>query len=172
MTIEIKSCTVAELPLLKEISIETFTDTFGAQNTPEDLAEYLATAYADEKLTEEINTPDSHFYLLFKDDELAGYLKLNTEAAQTESVAENALEVERIYIRSSFKRQGLGRKLIELAIEIAEKDKRDNIWLGVWEHNENAIKFYEKMGFEVVGQHDFVLGDDVQTDLVMCKKLK
>jgi ribosomal protein S18 acetylase RimI-like enzyme len=49
--------------------------------------------------------------------------------------------------------------------------KKDNIWLGVWEHNHQAIKFYTTWGFEKFGDHLFLLGDDPQTDWLMKKEL-
>ena len=89
----------------------------------------------------------------------------------TEKMDADSLEVERIYIRPAFKRRGLGKYLIDKAIEIARAQGKKLIWLGVWEHNVNAIAFYEKMGFVHTGAHSFFMGDDEQTDFIMTKKL-
>ena len=56
-------------------------------------------------------------------------------------------------------------------IAIAKAKNRDYIWLGVWERNFKAIKFYERFGFKKFGEHEFVLGDDVQTDWLMALEL-
>jgi ribosomal protein S18 acetylase RimI-like enzyme len=40
-------------------------------------------------------------------------------------------------------------------------------WLGVWEDNHRAIRFYEKNGFEKFDSHPFILGESKQTDLLM-----
>lgn len=169
----IRPCTLQDLKTLQTISIETFTDTFGAQNTPENLQSYLDQAYTDDKITNELTTPGSTFYLLLDADtnENAGYLKLNVDAAQTEDIASNALEVERIYIRRVFQKRGLGRTLLDFALQQAAILKKSAIWLGVWEHNENAKAFYQKMGFHQVSQHSFLLGDDCQTDFILLKEL-
>ena len=132
---------------------------------------YLDNAYTDEKLTTELQTPHSTFFFLYKDDELAGYLKVNTDEAQTEAIAVNALEIERIYIRSTHKRQGLGRYLIDQACNLAVKKGKETIWLGVWEHNQPARAFYQTMGFVRQGQHSFFMGDDEQTDFIMVKNV-
>lgn len=89
----------------------------------------------------------------------------------TEEMGADSLEVERIYIRPAFKRRGLGKYLIDKAIEIARAQGKQLIWLGVWEHNVNAIAFYEKMGFVRTGAHSFFMGEDEQTDFIMTKKL-
>ncbi|WP_414842091.1 GNAT family N-acetyltransferase [Enterococcus saccharolyticus] len=171
MSLRLEKCTVNDLKTLQEISFETFNDTFAKQNSPENMNAYLDNAYTDEKLTTELQTPHSTFFFLYKDDELAGYLKVNTDEAQTEAIAVNALEIERIYIRSTHKRQGLGRYLIDQACNLAVKKGKETIWLGVWEHNQPARAFYQTMGFVRQGQHSFFMGDDEQTDFIMVKNV-
>lgn len=171
MTTKIRRLTTADLNQLQTISIETFSDTFGAQNTVANMQAYLDEAYNLPKLTAELNNPDSWFYFVERDGEPLGYLKLNVGTAQSENVGAEALEVERIYIRPNFKHQGLGSTFIELAIDLAKKAHKAEIWLGVWEHNEPAKKFYAKWGFTQFSSHKFVMGDDPQTDLLMKKPL-
>ncbi len=160
MTKTLKRITVAEVETLQKLSIETFSDTFKDQNSAQDLADYLKTAYDLSKLTAELNDPNSQFYL-----------KLNLNEAQSEQVAPNALEIERIYIRSAFKRHGLGRFLFQEALKLAQEENCSTIWLGVWEKNYPALAFYEKMGFTHHGSHSFFMGADEQTDLIMVKNI-
>ncbi|PZL74234.1 GNAT family N-acetyltransferase [Enterococcus plantarum] len=170
--IEIKKISLNDLVALQTLSIKTFTDTFAKDNTPEDLKEYLDQAYTEEKLTSELQNKQSEFYFIYSDDQLAGYLKINVNDAQTETIEEDALEIERIYIDSDFKRLGLGKMLYTKAIERAKELNKTAIWLGVWERNFSAMKFYRKMGFTQVGAHSFFMGEDEQTDLIMKKNLK
>lgn len=168
----IRKINVEDLKELQKISRQTFYETFADSNTEEDMQEFLDEAYASEKLTEELENPNSEFYFLQVGDQVAGYLKVNEHEAQTEQVAKNALEIERIYLKNSFQHQGLGLALIKLAEKIANEKNKDNMWLGVWEKNFNAQKFYKKDGFKRVSQHTFVVGDDPQTDFILVKKLK
>lgn len=135
------------------------------------MARFLKEDYATEKLLAQINNSNSRFFFLMVKDEVAGYLKLNVNSAQTENVKPNALEVERIYLRQKFQHQGLGLVLIKLAEEIARKENYDYMWLGVYEHNLIAQKFYKKDGFTRVGQHVFQVGEDPQIDYILAKKL-
>lgn len=171
MKTRIQIGTIGDLAELLKLSIETFEDTFAADNDPADFQEYLAEAFTQEKLKTELLNPDSRFFFIYSEEKLAGYMKLNVGAAQTERSGKNDLEVERLYIRKNFKRQGLGKQLLELAIETAKKEKRENIWLGVWEENLKAQRFYQTLGFRQIGAHDFYIGSDKQTDLLMAKKL-
>lgn len=171
MPIQIKSCTLDDLAALQSISRETFTATFGQQNTPADLAAYLQTAYATPQLTQELKDPESQFFFILKDQTVAGYLKLNTGAAQTEDLGPKSLEIERIYLRSAFQRQGLGTQLFQIALDQAQHAHKTQLWLGAWEHNLNAQKFYHRLGFHQIGHHTFTLGSDPQTDLIYAKAL-
>lgn len=171
MHVTIERCALSDLAQLREISIETFVDTFAADNTEEDMANYLERSLNAEKLADELNTDGSFFYFIRWDGELAGYLKCNMAPAQTEEMGPDTLEVERIYIRTAYKRRGLGRQLIDFAIASARESGKKAIWLGVWEHNYRAQEFYRALGFERAGSHSFFMGEDEQTDYIMTKRL-
>lgn len=171
MTIRIQKCTHEDLQFLQEISIETFNDTFKEQNSPENMKAYLDRAFTIEQLEKELANTDSNFYFVYSNDEVAGYLKVNMNDAQSEAMDDDTLEIERIYIKRTFQKMGLGKTLLQQAIDIAREHNKDKIWLGVWEKNEQAIAFYQKMGFVQTGSHSFYMGDEEQVDFIMIKSL-
>ena len=148
--ITIKACTIEDVDALRAISIETFTETFEAENDPAHLAAYLERAYNVPQLEQELLNPDSQFFFAMIDEEVAGYLKVNANNAQTEAMGEDAFELERIYVRRAYQGSGVGKALYDQAIACAnELDKRE-IWLGVWEHNQKALAFYRKHGLSLI----------------------
>ena len=167
----LQQCSTDDFETLRELSIRTYYETFAHLNTAEDMAAYLEDAFNVERLTKEFNDPNSFFFLLYADGRLAGYLKLNEAPSQTDINDAESLEIERIYVSSEFQGAGLGRYLLEQAIKIAKERNKKYAWLGVWEKNEKAIRFYQKNGFYEIGTHKFVMGEDVQTDYVMRKDL-
>lgn len=171
MAITIKKCTLDDVNKLQEISYVTFNETFKEQNSPENMHAYLEKAFNLRKLESELAHPFSQFLFAYVGEEVAGYLKVNTHEAQSEDMGEQSLEIERIYIKSEFQNHGLGKNLLNKAIEIAAEQEKKKIWLGVWEKNENAIAFYKKMGFVQTGSHSFYMGDEEQTDFIMVKTL-
>jgi ribosomal protein S18 acetylase RimI-like enzyme len=160
-----------ELAALRNISTETFTETFAAQNTPENLRNYLETAFSEAQLSSELSNPLCDFRFVRHAGTIAGYIKLNRASAQTEAIAFKGVEIHRIYVRRAFQGKQIGQLLLDFAVEQAHLEKADFLWLGVWEKNEKAIAFYRKNGFETFDQHAFLLGDDLQTDLLMRKQL-
>lgn len=172
MTTEIKACSVNDLETLQKLSIETYTDTFAQYNTASDLQDYLNEAYNTKQLTSELTNKNTHFYFLYLDNQLAGYLKINILDAQSEKMGSEFLEIERIYIRKQYKRHGLGKMLLQFALDKATELDRSKVWLGVWENNFPAQKFYEYMGFTRFSSHHFVMGESVQTDYILTKELR
>ncbi len=172
MNIKMIRCTVEDSRKLQEIGYETFKETFEDQNSHENMKAYLEAAFNIKQVEKELSNPLSHFFLVSINDEIAGYLKVNTGDAQSEEMDDDSLEIERIYIINKFQKNGLGKYLFNKAKDVAMEQNKKKIWLGVWEKNENAISFYKKLGFVQTGAHSFYMGDEEQTDVIMVKRLQ
>lgn len=154
---------------LTDLSYATFWDAFAhhPKNAPDDLAHYMRQAFNVEQITRELADPKSVFLVAEIDGELAGYAKLIFDSTEPDIIAEWPVELSRLYSQQKFLGKGVGQALMDACIERAKQEGRDVMWLGVWEYNPRAQRFYEKNGFQTVGSHTFVLGSDPQTDLLM-----
>jgi ribosomal protein S18 acetylase RimI-like enzyme len=158
--------------LIAELSRQTFYDTFAAYNTPENMAQFLETQFSREQLMEEVGAPRNTFLLAWLDNQLAGYARLYDGAElPKELTGTTALEISRLYCTAQAIGKGVGKALMEACLEIGRAQGRQYLWLCVWEHNGRAIAFYEKMGFEIFGKQVFILGQDIQKDWAMKKRL-
>ncbi|WP_017811256.1 MULTISPECIES: GNAT family N-acetyltransferase [Paenibacillus] len=171
MDIRIRKCTIDDAQQLQQIGYETFDETFRDQNSPENMKAYLEKAFERNQVQQELSNMLSQFFFMYVEDHLAGYLKVNTGEAQSEPMGEDTLEIERIYVRSQFQKRGIGKYVFDKAIEIAMQSGKKQVWLGVWEKNQNAIMFYQKLGFVQTGAHSFYMGDEEQIDLIMVRPL-
>lgn len=167
LNIKIDQINNSQIAALQQIGRQTFAETFAESNTAENMAKYLEEAYSHEKLSAELNDPNSVFYFAVMEDKVIGYLKLNFGASQTELKDNDALEIERIYVLKEFHGKKVGQLLFEKAIQVAKEQHVSYVWLGVWENNKRALQFYTKNGFVEFDQHVFVLGDEAQTDIMM-----
>jgi ribosomal protein S18 acetylase RimI-like enzyme len=165
--VTIKKVILGDLAALQQISKTTFVQTFAEHNSEADMAAYLETSYSLEKLTNELNNPFSEFYFACIHEQVVGYLKINTGAAQTEHKDLTAFEIERIYVDAAYLGKRVGQILFEKAIELAKEKNVSYVWLGVWEENHRALAFYKKNGFVPFDKHIFKLGNDAQTDIMM-----
>jgi len=161
----------AEADVLLAFSKKTFYDFFAHLNEPENMEAYSAVAFTTQSLLEQLTNPNSEFYFAVDGGNILGYIKINFNEAQTEFKNKNSLEVERIYVTADHHGKHIGKKMLDFAVGIALARNLDYVWLGVWEHNHKARGFYEHQGFEVFGSHEFLLGNDRQTDLLMRKNV-
>lgn len=167
MKLEFRKCTSSDLEELIDISKTTFINAFEKDNDPEDFRTYIASAFDAKTIKSQLDNPDSTFYFVFNDEQLTGYFKLNVNEAQTDIKSEDAVELERIYVLEKFQGQQIGKLMLIEAKRLAtEKDKK-YIWLGVWENNHNAIRFYQKHDFTKFATHPYFVGTDEQTDWLL-----
>ncbi len=165
--IVIKRANITDIESLSRIGRQTFSETFAEMNTEENMNQYLKESFSLEKLTSELNDPNSEIYFAMHDNHIIGYLKVNLGSSQTELKDSNALEIERIYVLKAFHGKKVGQLLYDTAIQIARQVKASYVWLGVWEDNQRALAFYRKNGFVEFDKHIFKLGEDEQTDIMM-----
>lgn len=156
---------------LISIGKQTFYETFANDNSAEDMQNYLDENFAEEKVKAELSNTHSEFYFAKNNDVIIGYLKLNHAGAQTEEKFSNSIEIERIYVLKEFHGKKIGQFLLDFAINLAKEKQVNYLWLGVWERNEKAIRFYQKNNFVAFDKHIFQLGNDAQTDILMKRML-
>lgn len=167
MELDIVKCGLSDLETLRYIGLAAFREAFEAFNNPDDFAAYIAKAFDLGNLRAELENPASEFYFAKNGEAVVGYMKLNFPDAQADRQGDHCLEIERIYTFKAHFGQGIGEVLLRKALDIAQAHQHEFVWLGVWEENARAIRFYEKHGFVVYGKHDFWLGSDLQHDLLM-----
>ncbi|MDB5147257.1 MAG: family N-acetyltransferase [Mucilaginibacter sp.] len=170
-TVTIQKLVLKDADVLLALSKKTFFDFFAHLNKPEDMEAYASVAFTPQKIYTELSNPNSHFFFAMLNGEIAGYLKLNYGPAQTEFHDQNAVEIERIYVLAEHHGKKIGHQFIDFTLKEAISKSLQYVWLGVWEHNQKALAFYEKHGFKLFDSHEFVLGTDKQTDLLMKKEL-
>ncbi len=161
--------THADLSDLVKLGRTAFLQAFTPQNKLANVRFYLDVAFTEKQFLMEIQNPSSVFFLLEANGKLAGYTKVNQVPAQTDIHDPESLEIARLYVLEEFLGAGLGKVLLDIASGYAKDCGKSYLWLGVWEKNARAIRFYEKHGLRKFGEHPFPFGDEVQTDWLMRK---
>ncbi|HET7087678.1 MAG TPA: GNAT family N-acetyltransferase [Anaerolineae bacterium] len=167
--LRIRYATVSDNIQLAEVGAETFYDSFAAENTPENMAAYLAEAFGPEKQARELADSASRFLIVERDGLTVGYARLKFGEAPPAIMGRRPMEIVRFYARKAWIGKGVGARLMRACLREAERAGRDVVWLGVWERNSRAIAFYRKWGFVQAGTQMFRLGDDPQRDLLMAR---
>jgi GNAT superfamily N-acetyltransferase len=169
--VTIRTANKNDAELVLSLSRKTFVQTFAAQNSEADMQAYLAEYFTLARIREEFLEPNATFLLAFVNEIPAGYAKLNQVCHSELPAFSKQTEVARIYVLQKFQGQKVGKVLFEICLAFSLQAGSEIVWLGVWEHNQKAIEFYQKFGFKKFSQHIFQLGSDAQTDHLMYLEL-
>ena len=172
-SIEIRQASVDDAKVLTDLAYTTFWDAFAhhPKNAPDDLNHYMRQAFNHDQIAAELADETNIFLIAEIEGEPAGYAKIIIDAVEPGITAERPVELNRLYSHQQFLGKGIGQALMDASLARAKQENRDVMWLGVWEYNPRAQRFYEKNGFRIVGSHVFQLGEDPQTDLLMQREL-
>lgn len=166
----LRSATGADAAALARFAAHVFQQTFGPENTAEDMEDYLRTTYSPELQREEIAEAGAEVLLAEVDGAIVGYSYFRAGPGPDCVSAERPFEISRFYVDHKQHGRGIAAALMERTLAAAAP-LGDAIWLSVWEHNGRALSFYSRYGFEVVGERGFQLGSDLQRDLLMARPL-
>jgi GNAT superfamily N-acetyltransferase len=145
----------------------TFRETFTISNTAADMELYCASAFGLEIQRRELMDPLATTIVGEAWGQLVAYAQLFAASVDPSVPAQAPVELRRFYLARTLHGSAVARLLMAEVVEVATAAKHDVLWLGVWERNPRAIRFYEKCGFRAVGDHIFLMGSDPQRDLIM-----
>lgn len=168
---EIRKAVPADAGPLSELARETFCHTFSEANTLSDMELYVTNNFSVEKQLTEINDPQRWIEMAWVNQVHVGYYQILNGQTDPSVTGKKPLELVRLYVQTAWHGKGVAAALLSKALGTAAENGFLTVWLGVWEENHRARKFYRKNGFRAVGSHIFTLGTDEQTDLIMERSL-
>lgn len=171
--VKIRKAEEKDASLLSKIAKQAFYEAFAddPRNSPDDMKIYTEKAFSLEQISKELQDKSIFYFVAETDNEAIGYAKLKPMSRIDCVIAEKPIELCRLYLLKRYIGRGIGKILMNHCLEFARRNGHDVIWLGVWEYNFLAQRFYEKLGFKRTGEHIFQLGNDHQIDWIMQKKL-
>ena len=134
---------------------------------------YTAKSFNSQTFKNEIKSGEKLYYGAFSDNEMIGFLKLCPDGTLPFFGGKKAFEIEKIYLSKSFHGKGIGKSLMDLSIEVAEKMDKEIMWLDVVADNTSAIRFYQNLGFEKCGTTiiDFPTVKSEFSELIVMQKI-
>ncbi len=167
----LRTALLPDVEMLRDLCRDTFYKKWLSTNTEKDLHAYMDEFFSLEKIKDELNDQQITYLIAERTNQLIAYCKLNRNKSDGNLNANHPIEIQRMYVLEEHIGQGIGKLLMNKALETAVHENFDVIWLGVWEKNYQAVAFYKSFGFEFYGEHEFILGEDITTDLLMKKSL-
>ncbi len=156
----IRRAGIADATLISRLSEETFFDTFNGTCTDDDMRVFIEGYFNEKQVCKELQDANDFYFIAFVDDIAVGYIRMKEEQSNVEVIkSKNGIELKRIYVLKEYHSKKIGASLMKFALDFAANKGYELLWLGVWTHNERAIQFYKKFGFEDTGfQHPFPIG--------------
>lgn len=138
------------------------------------MEDYLSENFTPAVITKELNDKNKMVHVAAVNGTVAAFIILTkgtSEPCLEHIPAQERIEVQRVYADPNVQGRGVAHKLMAAGLDIAREAGYKHAWLGVWEDNVRATRFYEKFGFKKVGEHTFMLGTDAQLDYIFSCQL-
>jgi ribosomal protein S18 acetylase RimI-like enzyme len=145
--------------ILAQIAKASFLPAHGHSAPTKDIDNYLATNFKEANFLEELSNPENHYYIIYDTNTIAGYSKITLNTSNENINPQNVTYMSRLYLLKEFYGKNLGKVLFDFNIEFSKKHNQEGMWLAVWTENQRAINFYTKMGFKIVGKHDYRISE-------------
>lgn len=155
---------------LARVARQIFLDTFLPVNNADDVIDYADRFLNAECLAEQLSHPAYFTFGVFLQDDLIGYIQMHLNRDEVYEGID--LELKRFYLLKEFHGKGYAEKMMDACVQKARHLGYSKFWLGVWEKNFKALRFYQKQGFEKISSHDFVMGSETQTDFILMKTIQ
>jgi GNAT superfamily N-acetyltransferase len=157
----------SEAPALSALAARLFRETYAGQIPEREIESYVTSAFRPEAQAAEINGPGGAVLAATDGADLVAYAQLRPAASPCPLPFPNPLEVARLYLDTQHHGTGLAAELMGACRAWAAARAHGGLWLQVWEDNPRAIRFYEKQGFQDVGETTFQVGTIVYRDRVL-----
>ena len=160
MNINVRKVGLSDLKELQRIGIDSYVPHYAHLWKLNGMEWYLERCFGDKFLQKELVNPNVEYYIVENDSEAIGVVKLVLKKPLPDSDVENALYLEKIYFIKDWTGKGIGRKLIEFAVNRAAELNRECVWLMAMDTSAKPIAAYERAGFEL---HCYTnLGDEFE----------
>lgn len=150
--VSIVPCSISQLHTLQDIALNAYGDHY-LHLWNDRGAWYIEKSFSDATLKSELEDTNAAFFLIYADEELVGFLKLNINKELENYTSEEALELERIYLTKAASGKGIGREVVAFTNQFAKERNKKLIWLKAMDSSHDAIRFYEQNGYTKCGTY-------------------
>ncbi|MEZ6133729.1 MAG: N-acetyltransferase [Pirellulaceae bacterium] len=168
--LEIRAPTLHDASRLAALGRDTFIETFGHLYPQADLDRHLEQVYSLQAIEQELRDPNLTFQVIDDGRELVGFVKVGEVHVPVNERSQRAMELRQLYVRQRLIGRGLGTKLMAWADTEFTRCQTDEVYVSVFSENSRAIAFYQKYGFEKIGEYGYRVGDQVDREWIMFKK--
>lgn len=157
MMVSITRLIAADATLLSNVGGVSLIESHGSSAPADIMQAYVDKNFNAEACRADLLDKDNIFHAVYYNGQPAGYSKIVFRYPHPAVALQPVAKLERLYLLKEFYTLKLGQLLLQQAIDLSKEAGDAGMWLNVWKGNERAIRFYQKQGFETVGESEFVL---------------
>ncbi len=159
-----------DIPNLSVLAQKTYADAFGFSFLPDDLAAHLQNNLSSTNF-ERMLAQDT-ILVAEVDRQMIGFVQFGNAAGYVDEHTPQDGALHKLFVLAEFQNQGIGTQLMDAALAQMDLQSIKAVYLDVWEHNPDAIRFYQRYGFEVIGERGFEVesGAETSMDLIMVRR--
>lgn len=149
-----------DISLLARLGSTTFIESHGNSAAKKDIDQFVNENFTEQAFKEELQDPNNIYYIIYHDNQPAGYSKIIYNFPYLHIQTENVTKLARIYLLKDFYGLQLGRDLLQFNIKLSKQNNQMGMWLFAWIENHRALNFYKKSGFEIIGNYDYKISEN------------
>ena len=168
----LRRASLEDAPTLAPFAAKAFSDTYRGHGDPQGIVDYVVEHLSASAMTALVLDPAATIILGEVGSQLAGYAVLKAGETPSCVTGPNPIELVRLYLGEEFLGRGFGEKFL---LEVHAQAKRlgaTTLWLGAYDGNVRAIRFYERLGFARVGAKEFLLGGSIYIDPIYSVRVR
>lgn len=164
----IERATSADARTLSELGTATFVAAFGHLYRREDLDAFLAQSHSEARYSTILGNPNTAVWLARDESGQAiAYAVAGRCGLPVPDLEPAAGEIKRLYVTPPGQNGGLGSELMNTMLDWLASAGRDPLYVGVWSQNYGAQRFYQRYGFEKVGEYEFPVGRQLDIEFIL-----
>ncbi|MBK6991141.1 MAG: GNAT family N-acetyltransferase [Chitinophagaceae bacterium] len=162
--ITIRNATINDIELIRELTFKVWPQTYSSIISKEQIDYMLEMMYSNKSLALQM-AEGSQFIIVQDTKRPVGF-------ASYKPVAIKIYKLDKIYILQTQQGKGIGKFVIDYILQQIKDRGAESLQLQVNRNNINAKSFYEKIGFRIIQEADFEIGNGYfMNDYVMEKKV-
>ena len=162
--ITIRNATINDIELIRELTFKVWPQTYSSIISKEQIDYMLEMMYSNKSLA--LQMAEGSQFIIVQDT------KRPVGVASYKPVAINIYKLDKIYILQTQQGKGIGKFVIDYILQQIKDRGAESLQLQVNRNNINAKSFYEKIGFSIIQEADFEIGNGYfMNDFIMEKKI-
>ena len=152
MSFYLKEANSSEIPLIIAMSEKVWRPTYEPILGARQVDHMLGLFYSPESLQRQMKVDGQEFFICYDKDAAVGFAAIG-------ALPNGGFKLHKLYVLPEAQGTGAGRFMLDSIRDLIASRGVEKLSLNVNRYNKNAIRFYERYGFQLAYEEDIDIGD-------------